>query len=274
VTAQRPHDLWLAGLDQDHVKASESAPVPADIDRDRFAWSLEVLHAFLGTEWLQRELDSRLPGHGYLLFGGDEDSEEHPDDQQLRLYRAHALASDLVGAQQLRGFSGWLAELPRRSLREAAAELRTARHMFGAGGEVELLTASTAGRSPDLRFRLDGRDVWVEVKAKEDRPAPSFREGSITSSLKKAAKQLPRDAPGLIYLHLPHTWGDDAEVLPKADDAARSWLRQTGRVNAIVIMLERRLPIPGGGLRFSTAHYTLPNPNPRVSLPGIQGWLT
>lgn len=269
-----PQQQWLDALEGDRAHAARAASVPADVDKERFKWSLEVLHAFLGTDWLRREIAARAPGHGYLMFGGNQDEEEYPSDQQLRLFRAHSLATDLLGAQNFRGFEQWLEHLPRRSLREAAAELRAIRHMATAGSDVELLTPDPqAGRSPDARFLLDNAEAWVEVKAKEDRPARAFTTNSVTNSLKTAVRQLPDNAPGLVYLQLPYAWGDHYGALPAADMAARSWLRHTGRVNAVVMLLERRLRIAGGGMRFSTAHYTIAHPSPRYPLPSIQGWL-
>jgi hypothetical protein len=210
-----PQQQWLDALEGDRAQAARAASVPADVDKERFEWSLEVLHAFLGTDWLRRELAARAPGHGYLMFGGNQDDEEYPSDQQLRLFRAHSLATDLLGAQNFRGFEQWLEHLPRRSLREAAAELRAVRHMATAGSDVELLTPDPqAGRSPDARFLLDNAEAWVEVKAKEDRPARAFTTNSVTNSLKTAVRQLPDYAPGLVYLQLPYAWGGSSWGAP------------------------------------------------------------
>ena len=271
-----PSQQWLAALEADRRSASLADPVPPGHDKERFSWALEVLTAFLGTDWLRRELAMRRPGQGYLLLGGGTTTkDEYPDDVQLRAYRAVTLAQDLLQLQHVSGFVGWLAQAARRPrLRDAAAELQAVKHMARVGTDVGILPADAAsGKRPDAKFPLDGVEVWVEVKAEDDRPSPAFTVGAVTSTLKKAAWQLPQDAPGLVYMYLPYAWGDDPLALPGADTAARSWLRHHRRVNAVAVMLERRLQIPNG-TRFRRAMYTIPHPSPRYPLRSVQSWLS
>lgn len=56
------------------------------------------------------------------------------------------------------------------------------------------------------------------------------------------------------------------------NNACVGFLRNTRRVNAVVLMIERRLRHPdGGGMAFMTATLTIPNQSPHVWVPDIQG---
>lgn len=267
-----PLTMWFSDKDQATEDAARSPGPSAEQDQQMWRWALSVLHEHLGTQWLQRELDpiARL---GYLLLNGPADDHDSPQDAVIRVYRANNLALDLLGVQEVRGLTDLLRELQTRSLYEASAELRALNHLLEAGQGVEFRAAdSKPGKSFDASVLLSGQEVAVEVKSKKDQPASAYGPKAIESTLKKARQQLPASGPSMIYLHLGPSWAADTHVMTSVDDTITQWLKRTRRVNAIIVMLERRLPLSGGGMRVWRGHYTLINESVHTPVPDLQGW--
>ena len=122
------------------------------------------------------------------------------------------------------------------------------------GGGVFMLPESKGPEigSCDMLLLLGDADVWVEVKAKQDHPS-DYATWKVLNILKAARRQIPASDPCLLYLHLPPAWGHDADALLNAEATARRWLRGTGRVNAVVVLLEHRLPLPAEVARASSS---------------------
>lgn len=265
-----PLATWFGDLDQASEDAARSPAPSAEHGRQRWDWAVGVLHEHLGSLWLERELDPRAR-NGYLLLDGPANAHDSPQDEVIRGYRAFNLARDLLGVHEVRGFPDLLRELRTRSLYEASAELRSLIHLLQAGEGVEFRASdSKPGKSYDASVVLNGIEVAVEVKAKTDQPASAYEPKKIESTLKKARQQLPATGPSLIYLQLGSSWGSDTQVMTSVDDTIRRWLKHTGRVNAIVVMLEHRFPLYGGGMRVQRGYYTLFNERVHTPVPDLQ----
>jgi len=261
-----PVDFWFSGHRAVNPSADE-APIPPEAEaEERYQEALAAITFYLGNAWLAKELEG-VGGHDYLMLGGPDT--DGPGDRSLRLFRTQALANSLHLASDVRGFGRFLASIRSRSMAEAVAELRAVNDIRSRGGDVELLDATrTLDKSPEAKFTLNGQQVWVEVKSKYRQQGSTFRASTVTNSLRKARAQLPAGGPGIVYLDLPSAWCDRREVLEGTNRAIEDSLRNTRRVSAVVVMLERRIFRPGEGVTFIHANYAIVNPNPRTPLRG------
>jgi hypothetical protein len=233
--------------------------------------SLEIAKHHLGSAWLEREFiggtRSRRAGLGF---------EDDPDwIGPIPLMRLFSLASELQEANSIPGFAAFVRGLRARSLVDATAEMWAVRHCREAGQGVRFVDPhGTLGRSPDAITVLSGMDVPVEVKARAELPVAAYDRRKILSTLGSARGQLPQEGPSLIYLRISPPWSEHEETLLSIGQACSAFLRNSRRVNAVVLMLERRLAHPdGGGMAFKIATITVPNERPRVWVPDIQDWL-
>lgn len=232
---------------------------------------LRVAKQHLGSAWLEREFLGPVRHRGAGL-GFDNDPDWIGPIPLMRLY---SLASELHEARRIPGFDAFAKGLRSRSLTDATAEMWAVRHCTEGGqGAWFVDPLGQPGRSPDAMAILNGMTVAVEVKARAEMPIGAYDRKKILSTLGSARGQLPAEGPSLVYLRLSPPWSEHEETLLSIRDACISFLRNTRRVNAVVLMIERRLPHPeGGGMAFKTATLTIPNERPHVWVPDIQGWL-
>lgn len=233
--------------------------------------SLRVANQYLGQAWLEREFLGP-PRHRGAGLGFDDDPEWIGPIPLMRLY---FLAYELHEARHIPGFDAFARGLRSRSLADATAEMWAVRHCTEAGeGAWFIDPHGQSGRSPDAITILSIMTVAVEVKARAELPVEAYDRKKILSTLGSARRQLPAGGPSLVYLRLSPPWTEDEQTLLSIKHACICFLRNTRRVNAVVLMIERRLPHPGGGgMAFKTATLTIPNENPYVWVPDIQDWL-
>jgi hypothetical protein len=259
-------------------QASARAASSVDLrqsDAQGRAWeqAMDFIVSILGTAWLERELEAPKD-KGYLLLGGDEDDD---DDlcAYLRLQRVVLLASELDASQRIiRGSRHLVKALRARTSYEAVAELRAINHMARAGQAAWFIDPNAnQGPSFDAVVVLSGHEVAVEVKAKESKPVAEYRPSLIENPLRKARSQLPPSGPSMVYLQIASPWSDDEGVLLSIDSTVKRMLDKSGRINAVVLMLERTYIRPDGNRSRASGQLTIPNLNPHVWVPDIQDWL-
>lgn len=230
--------------------------------------SLEIIQQHLGSAWLEREFLGVTRAQRSDL-GFDED----PDwIGPIPLMRLGSLANELHEARSIPGFAAFVKGLRARSMLDATAEMWAVRQCNAVFGNVRFVDPhSGPGRTPDAITVLDGIEVAIEVKARAELPLEDYNSKKILSTLGSARGQLPKSGPSLIYLRISPPWSEDQETLISIGNACASFLRNSRRVNAVVLLLERRLPHPdGGGMAFKIASVAVLNDNPRVWIPGIQ----
>lgn len=228
--------------------------------------SLEVLHHYLGPAWLEREFLGSASGHRSGL-GFDED----PDwIGPIPLMRLSSLAQELRQAESIAGFAPFVRGLRARSLLDATAELWAIRQCSIVGEGVRFVDPNgQSGRAPDAIAVLNGMEVAVEVKARSELPIAAYSPSKVHSTLGSARRQLPKSGPSLIFLRIAPPWSEDETTLVSIGDACTNFLRNTRRVNSVVLLLERRLPHPDG-MAFKVASIAVANPAPRVEIPGVR----
>ena len=235
--------------------------------------AIAFVHAILGSEWLERELDEKGTG-GYLLLDGPDDEDGDPAAGFLRHSRLVTLALELDDAQRIPGFSHMVRELRTRNLYEAVSELRAV-NLAARGSEAAWFIDPRAhdGPSYDAAVVLSGIEVAVEVKAKLPKPVDHYRPRLVENSLNEARRrQLPKTGPSMIYLQIASPWADSEDVLLSIDATAKRWLTRTKRVNAVILMIERTFVQSDGKGSITTGSLTIPNYDPHIWVPDIQNW--
>jgi hypothetical protein len=231
--------------------------------------SFRIARRFLGDEWVDRQFDSKVRH----TDGGLGLAAEWVGPESLN--RLFSLARELHDAQDLPGFSAFVRDLRSRSLLAAVAEMKAVRHCADGGQGVRFIDPNRLlGRQPDAITLLSGVAVAVEVKVRKTLPTSAYSDEKILSTLGSARKQLPTSGPSLIYLGIGPPWSEDETTMIAIHRACRTFLRKTRRVNAVVLMMEIRLPHPdGSGMAFQSSFLTVPNHDPHIWLPDIQDWL-
>lgn len=246
-------------------------PIVGQDAQDLLDQSLGALAFFMGEKWVEREL-ARTRGPNYLLIQ-DRGVPDLLGESALRQFRVNNLAyylsaaMDMTNRGSLRGFGTYLVDARTRSIEELSAEMRALLHMSLSGARVTLIAPRCGtAKSPDAKISSDGTHVWVEVKSKRD-AATRFSETTVARSLDKARSQLPATGPGLVYLQVPAAWPTEGYAPLVLETLVQRWLRNTGRINIVVLMLEKRSSYPGGLTGFTHASYAVANPHPRTPLP-------
>jgi hypothetical protein len=232
------------------------------------AW--KIVDRLMGREWTDKNLNpEKFNRHFRLGFPSPDDVRSH-----LRTHRLVQMGKRLYDLQGVPGFEHMLERARKESLRGLLAELEAAEKLRRRGYEVRFRAASGVGRDYDIDSHINGSDVAVEVKAKEEEGVSDpYKEKSMLNTLKEGRGQLPSNGPGLLFLGVPSDWVTAPEPRSALRQAVGSWLRGTGRVNAVVIMYDMRAPGPAGQMAFLTGHDVVPNPRPRTVLRNIVGIL-
>lgn len=231
----------------------------------------DVISETIGAWWFEREFHGG-PRARHTLLDLADDTEDFIRPE--RLHAVFDLADGLVRTRGLLGFNAFAAGLRSRSLTDAAAEMRAIAHCIRAGAQVHFVNPNRRpGPSPDAVANFFGVPVFVEVKSRQNLPVLDYSSSKIHSTLSSARRQLPPDEASMIYLGIGHLWCGSDEVLASIKDAAERFLRNTRRVNVVVLMMERKFPHPHDeGAAFSNAMMAVHNPRARHRIPTISEW--
>jgi hypothetical protein len=230
----------------------------------------DIVAHFLGLDWARKHLNP-VDGNAYFLMQVTDDD---PVGPYLRQHRLIALGRRLFDLQNVPGFDDAVVSLRSRSLEGAVAELVAVTRLRDRGHLVRFVTPSgVKGQDFDAEVEVDGLTVAVEVKAKEELSGEVFRPKSIINSLKKASSQLPSSGPSLVFLHIPSEWAGDPKIRVSIDATVRTWLKSSGRVNAVVLTFDQQIAGETGGMAFFSGHDMIPNPAPRARVRNILGLL-
>jgi hypothetical protein len=80
-------------------------------------------------------------------------------------------------------------------------------------------------------FYPDGYKVCAETEAKIETTTPSAR--SILRSIQHSRKQLPDDAPGVVFIKVPERWVRDVELADRITNVANGYLNQSEHIRSI-----------------------------------------
>jgi hypothetical protein len=179
------------------------------------------------------------------------------------------MSKRLYDLRELDGYRGMIERARRESLLGLVAELQAAAVLHRRGHRVRFREADPTRRDYDLDVTVNGVEVAVEVKAKQETGTGDIvKEKSLLNTLKDARRQLPETGPGLVFMAVPSDWviHDPGNTMRRT---ISTWLSSTGRVNAVITMSEVRIRAGNGGMAFATSHFVHPNPRPRTRLRNV-----
>jgi hypothetical protein len=140
-----------------------------------------------------------------------------------------------------------------------------AKQFFKAGFEIFARPEIGAlGEDFDFTAVRAGECANVEVTALT---ADTFSENTILNALHRKRRQVPNNAPAVIYCVMPEKWfPDPSNWNSRLPMIAEKFLTNTKRINVLVAWTERHVPLgdgPGGGLVILRNSFR--NPSPRIT---------
>lgn len=218
------------------MKASilEKFPSMRDIEATYFIATL-VIENNLGTSWLNDHVLTGSPRRrdDYLRSGAMVRQEKYE-----HVHRVHELARRILELGQEDFAPQLLDSLRTRDLLGAAFEADVVRMLISGPFIVDLRNArGVLGDDYDIDLWLTPERPWaIEVKTKnEDEP---WRPGKLGSTMKRARKQLPAKGAGGIFIRVPRSWMADDLYRQACIEELKSSLRNTSRVQAVVLVWE------------------------------------
>jgi hypothetical protein len=158
--------------------------------------------------------------------------------------RAILVAETLFLLRSSAGFEEQRKRLSERPLRSAFFEMLAAKQFLKAGFQISA-QPEVNRLGDDFDFTATAGDILVNVEvtaltAKE----PS--EATVLNALRQKRRQLPTDAPAVVYCVLPENWSRSAinwdDNLHKI---VRQFFRDTKRVNVVVFWMEQHTIVAG-----------------------------
>lgn len=212
---------------------------------------------FNGPSWLEGGVRDKLylfAAHKVIqhfiqrnLFAEQSDMDgaflnRRPANQRGDIFYGFPIRVLLIGEmlfllRQCRGFGEICRRLRSRDLKAAYFEMMVAKQFLAAGFDIEVWPErGIRGEDFDFTALRRGKKINVEVTALADR---KFSSVTALNALGQKRKQLPRTRPAVIFCVVPERWGREGINLNVwAATTAETFLRQTRRVNAIVLGME------------------------------------
>jgi hypothetical protein len=170
--------------------------------------------------------------------------------------RVFSVADALFQLRNCDGFDVLCAKAPRTDLRATVAELYAARMFDEAGFKVSARPEMNIKRYDyDFSATREFRRTNVEVTAFDEKP---YASAAVFNGLRYERKQVPENAPAVVFAYVPHAWFADPDIDAKLKSDAEQFFygkgdyKGTGAVNAVVFMNEHYEDMGGKGrLLFS-----------------------
>lgn len=218
-----------------------------------YALSAEVVLVLMGPEWWRRHLASDS-SHDFFV--------RSPDDPAVGFWhqhRVHQLHRDLLVCQHLDGFDQALDDIRTRDVPGAMNELWVASQIAQAGRHVAFVERSGV-KGEDFDILVDD-SLPVEAKAKAD--ATAYSESTLQRTLREARQQLPATGPGVVFVRVPRTWVASTEFHAGSHDVIGGALRNSGRINAVVVSWEQAASVEPQGMAFFQMYRAYENHSPK-----------
>jgi hypothetical protein len=190
--------------------------------------AVEVIRRFLSTDWVDEHIST---ARGFLKA---DLSTLAVETQRMRRIM---LAEMLFNFQKLQGFHNCLTELEAGNVESAYASLEMARilvtHATDSKLTLRFVTPSNIKRRDyDLSIRCgDGVRICAETKCKLEETEITLK--TVKRTLSKAKRQLPKRAPGMIFLKVPRFWIDDPTFVGEMRKLAARMLVETSWIVSI-----------------------------------------
>lgn len=197
-----------------------------------FGAATEILTHHLGTDFFNKNFSAKKPDAflGEFLALSDPSS-----DYQ---YRFMTWASYVFSLREADGFDTLIERFKTRQLRQTYFEAR-AMHLLQKEGFNIRMQPETGVKGQDFDFVASKHDRHfnVEVTALT---APEFQDATVRNALKQKQKQVPKDAPGLLFCTVPFGWIETAgsSLTDRLKLLALNFFRNSRRFNAVIFSMD------------------------------------
>ncbi len=227
------------------------------------AWA--VIITTLGPDWWEKHWETARTSKDYFLKLGKEYSREDHIFQHRMIILGHMLYA-LKDAQ---GYETFISSLKTGDIESTFFELLVAELLQRNGFSIEFI-AESGKKTEDYDVRANINDSEFCVEAKSRRDGIILNEKTLTNTLQKARKQLPSTLPGIIFISIPEQWTREPTVENIIGECVKAFLRNTGRVNYVVIVWNIHVDLEVGKVSaLLFRDYKNENPRNPVSLENI-----
>lgn len=183
----------------------------------------------------------------------------------VRLVQAAEL---LFGLRRHPGFSEICRRLRNRDLQSAYFELAAASMFRLHGFEIDARPEKSK-RGVDFDFIALRGAVKVNAETTSLRPKV-FSPNTLANALNHKRKQLPSDAPAVIFVFRPHEWEEQVADLEEELSAVVSrFFRGSKRVNYVFVCYEQFIAVPQLGGYLTVGSGIWAHPDPRHACPAL-----
>lgn len=206
-------------------------------DEDRIKWELAkaIIAHYLSYDWVTKYFSPdhkspKLDDYFRLDFSLDIEGQQH------KYARVINLAETLFNLQDIEGFDERCDLLLAGQIESTVAEFDFGRFLYMHDVDFKFVTTSgKRGEDYDCLITYDdGVTACADAKCRLESSAVDPE--MIKHALDKARrKNLPPDQAGIIFVKLPQTWLESADVRQGVFDTAKDWIRGTERVVLVVL---------------------------------------
>ena len=190
---------------------------------------------FLGEKWLEQHFRS---------FKGTT-----PEGSVRFKYVLWRLGRLLFDLQSFEWFDELVENLRRRNLAGALFEAEVARLLMQLPVTTALrMPSGEKGQDYDIDLGGAALTVAVEAKAKDD--DTPYSAATVKNTFNEARRQLPKEGLGLIFMRIPLSWTRDGNYESEIDALISGLLRNTSRVQAVVLIWDELAATTATTMRF------------------------
>jgi hypothetical protein len=207
-------------------EAFAGIPSGENIQTQSVALACAVLRALLSEGWFDRHV---MPAGKQTVLTVASD----PTEREKSFVRIIDLAEVLYNLQDVLGFDECLSRLRDGNIEGTLGELDFGRMLYL--NKVMFRFVIPQGvKKRDYDFEIlypNGVVACADAKCKIE--ATEFSENGIVNALHDARKQLPNEAPGIIFVKVPARWIADPSITTAMIGRARRWLGGVSRIVSV-----------------------------------------
>ncbi len=228
--------------DLDRTIASFPAEVRQNTGWTTFALATSIIGHFLGRDWVtanipQQDASSSGP---VGFFQMDFSSAERAEAKTARIVD---FAETLFNLRHIGGFDERVDQMRTGNSESSFAEFDFGRFLYVHDIDFRFVVPSgQRGRDYDCALTYgDGRSARADAKCRIE--SSEIRPDAIRHALETARKKnLPKDEPGIVFVKVPQTWLQFADVRHGLVDVAADFLRQTERIVLVALYCSAQFP--------------------------------
>lgn len=202
-----------------------------------------VVRFYMGDQWSDRNLYKEQIGDGIATARGffESDGLSGSLDARFRYCtKVVQFGESLYNLQSVPGISHRIKIMQSDDLEAGLGELRCARLVADPQLKLRFIVPianAPKGSCYEAEFTTTAnRTVYCEIKTK--RKDTLLTEKTITETVQHARQQLPKGAPGVVFLQTPEPWRKSANFESVIESAVARPFRQSQRLVAVVFNWE------------------------------------